>query len=126
MTHELLFKLEPWQAALAHQILGGELPGGLTEITNTTRQPERICSHEDFSECVYITTAPSSFTRTIGIEFFDVNRNMVALMYGIEEYNQTQQFKAIMYGHRYWYDFHNQPRRNPTMRPLLHNGGKPR
>ncbi len=36
------------------------------------------------------------------------------------------QLHAIDQGTRYWYDHQGQPRRNPTMRPLLQNGKKPR
>lgn len=65
-------------------------------------------------------------TKTLNVSFFDFNYNMLALMYGIEEYNRAQQFKAIAHRKRYWHDFTHQPRRNPTMPPLLHNGKAPR
>ena len=65
-------------------------------------------------------------TKTLNVTFFDVNHNMIALMYGIEEYNRGKKIQAIIHRNRYWHDFAGQLRRNPTMRPLLHNGKKPR
>ena len=65
-------------------------------------------------------------TKTLNVSFFDVNHNMMTLMFGIEEYNRTKHLQATILHHRYWYDHQGQPHRNPTMRPLLHNGGKPR
>lgn len=67
-----------------------------------------------------------SFTKTVNFKFLDVNHNMIALMYGIEEYNRAKHLQATILHHRYWHDHQGQPRRNPTMRPILHNGGKPR
>ena len=65
-------------------------------------------------------------TRTLNVTFFDVNHNMIALMFGIEEYNRARHLQATILNHRYWHDHQGQPRRNPTKRPLLHNGKKPR
>ena len=65
-------------------------------------------------------------TKTLNVSFFDVNHNMIALMFGIEEYNRANHLQAITNRNRYWHDFAGQPRRNPTMRPLLHNGKAPR
>ena len=64
--------------------------------------------------------------KTLNVTFFDYNHNMIALMYGIEEYNRGKKIQAVIQGRRYWHDHQGQPRRNPTMRPLLNNGGKPR
>ena len=64
--------------------------------------------------------------RTLNVSFFDVNHNMIALMFGIEEYNRGKKIQAVILRHRYWHDFTGQPRRNPLMRPLLHNGKAPR
>ena len=61
-------------------------------------------------------------TKTLNVTFFDVNHNMIALMYGIEEYDRAKHLQATILHHRYWHDFTGQPRRNPLMRPLLHNG----
>lgn len=65
-------------------------------------------------------------TKTIDVTFFDFNHNMIALMFGIEEYDRAKRIQAITHRNRYWHDFTGQPRRNPLMRPLLHNGKKPR
>ena len=65
-------------------------------------------------------------TKTLEVSFFDVNHNMMTVMFGIEEYNRAKQLQAVILRHRYWHDHTGQPRRNPTMRPLLHNGKKPR
>ena len=65
-------------------------------------------------------------TKTLNVSFFDVNDNMIALMFGIDEYNQLRRIQAIINRQRYWHDFSRQPRRNPLMRPLLHNGKTPR
>ena len=65
-------------------------------------------------------------TKTLNVTFFDVNHNMMTLMFGIEEYNRHQRMQAVILRHRYWHDHQGQPRRNPTMRPLLHNGKAPR
>lgn len=62
--------------------------------------------------------------KTLNVTFFDVNHNMIALMFGIEEYDRAKRLQAITHRNRYWHDFTNQPRRNPTMRPLIHNGRK--
>lgn len=67
-----------------------------------------------------------SFTKTVNFKFIEANHNMIALMYGIEEYNRIKKIHAVIHRNRYWQDFAGQPRRNPTMRPLLHNGDKPR
>ena len=67
-----------------------------------------------------------SFTKTVNFKFLDFNDNMIALMYGIEEYNRAKHLQATILHHRYWHDHQGQPRRNPTMRPLLHNGKAPR
>src|SRR5699024_7172174 len=63
---------------------------------------------------------------TLNVTFFDVNHNMMTLMFGIEEYNRAKHLQATILRHRYWYDFTGQPRRNPLMKPLLHNGKAPR
>ena len=65
-------------------------------------------------------------TKTLNVTFFDVNHNMMTLMFGIEEYNRHQHIQATILRNRYWRDHQGQPRRNPYMRPLLHNGKKPR
>lgn len=67
-----------------------------------------------------------SLTKTVNVSFFDVNHNMIALMFGIEEYNRAKLFQAIIHRNRYWRDFNGQPRRTPGKRPLIHNGKKPR
>ena len=67
-----------------------------------------------------------TYEKTLNVSFIDVNHNMLALMFGIDEYDRTKRVQAIIHRNRYWHDFTHQPRRNPTMRPLLHNGGKPR
>ena len=51
---------------------------------------------------------------------------MMTLMFSIEEYNRAKHLQATILHHRYWHDHQGQPRRNPTMRPLLQNGKKPR
>ena len=61
-------------------------------------------------------------TKTLNVSFFDFNYNMLALMYGIEEYNRAKHLQAVILRHRYWHDHQGQPHRNPLMRPLLHNG----
>ena len=65
-------------------------------------------------------------TKTVSFDTIDANHNMIALMFGIEGYNQLRRIQAIANRQRYWHDFSNQPRRNPLMRPLLHNGKTPR
>lgn len=65
-------------------------------------------------------------TKTLDVTFFDVNHNMMTVMFGIEEYNRAKHLQAVILRHRYWHDFTGQPRRNPLMKPLLHNGRKPR
>ena len=67
-----------------------------------------------------------SIETTLNVTFFDVNHNMIALMFGIEEYNRAKHLQATILNHRYWHDHRGQPRRNPTKQPLLHNGKKPR
>ena len=67
-----------------------------------------------------------STEKTLNVTFFDYNHNMIALMFGIDEYNRTKHLQAVILHRRYWYDHRGQPRRNPTMRPLLHNGKAPR
>ena len=67
-----------------------------------------------------------SSEKTLNVTFFDYNHNMMTLMFGIEEYNRTKHLQATILHHRYWHDHQGQPRRNPTKRPLLHNGKKPR
>ena len=65
-------------------------------------------------------------TKTLDVTFFDVNHNMLALMFSIEEYNRTKHLQAVILHRRYWHDHQGQPRRNPTMRPILNNGKAPR
>ena len=67
-----------------------------------------------------------STEKTLNVTFFDYNHNMIALMFGIDEYDRTKRVQAVILHHRYWHDHQGQPRRNPLMRPLLHNGRKPR
>ena len=67
-----------------------------------------------------------STEKTLNVTFFDYNHNMMTLMFGIEEYNRAKHLQAVILHHRYWHDHLGQPHRNPTMRPLLHNGKKPR
>lgn len=67
-----------------------------------------------------------TLTKTVNFTFFDYNHNMRVIMFGIEEYNRTKQLQAVILHHRYWHDHLGQPRRNPTMRPLLHKGKAPR
>ena len=52
--------------------------------------------------------------------------NYFTVRISIEEYNLHQRMQSVILRHRYWHDHQGQPRRNPTMRPLLHNGKKPR
>ena len=65
-------------------------------------------------------------TKTLNVSFFDFNHNMITLMFSIEEYNRAKHLQATILHHRYWHDHQGQPRRNPLMKPLLHNGKKPR
>ena len=65
-------------------------------------------------------------TKTLNASFFDVNHNMMTLMFGIEEYNRAKHLQATILHHRYWHDHRGQPRRNPTKQPLLQNGKAPR
>ena len=67
-----------------------------------------------------------STEKTLNVTFFDYNHNMIALMLGIDEYDRTKRLQATILHHRYWHDHQGQPRRNPTMQPLLHNGKAPR
>lgn len=64
-----------------------------------------------------------SFTKTVTFKFLDVNHNMTALMYGTETKYAPLTNIHIGYNQnaRYWH-INGQPRRNPTMRPLLQNG----
>lgn len=52
----------------------------------------------------------------------NVNRNSFVVRISIEEYNRTKHLQALILRNRYWHDTDGQPRRNPTMRPLIHNG----
>lgn len=63
-------------------------------------------------------------TKTLDVTFFDFNHNMIALTFGIEEYNRAKRLQAVILHHRYWHDHQGQPRRNPLMKPLIHNGRK--
>ena len=67
-----------------------------------------------------------SIETTLNVTLIETNHNMIALMFGIEEYNSTKHLQPTILHHRYWHDHQGQPRRNPTMRPLLHNGKAPR
>lgn len=67
-----------------------------------------------------------SSEKTLNVTFIETNHNMIALMFGIEEYNRAKHHQATIHRNRYWHDFAGQPRRNPLMRPLLHNGKAPR
>ena len=78
---------------------GGKLPAGLTEITNTTGHGILVSPYQRVGTSNYFTVRIS-----------------------IEEYDRHQHMQAVILRHRYWYDHQGQPRRNPTMRPLLHNG----
>src|SRR5690625_3226944 len=82
---------------------GGKLPAGLTKITNTTGHDILVSPYPRFGTSNYFTVRIS-----------------------IEEYDRHQRMQATILHHRYWHDFAGQPRRNPTMRPLLHNGKAPR
>jgi len=68
-----------------------------------------------------------SITKTVNIKFIEANHNMIALMYGTETNYAPLTNIRIGYNQnaRYW-NINGQPHRNPTMRPILHNGGKPR
>lgn len=81
----------------------GELPTGLQEVTNTTGHGILISPYPRFGTSNYFTVRIS-----------------------IEEYNRHQRMQAVILRHRYWHDHQGQPRRNPTKRPLLQNGKKPR
>ena len=52
--------------------------------------------------------------------------NYFTVRISIEEYNLHQRMQSAILHHRYWHDHQGQPRRNPNMKPLLHNGKKPR
>src|SRR5699024_5732434 len=80
-----------------------ELPTRLTKITITTGHDILISPYPRFGTSNYFTVRIS-----------------------IEEYNRHQRMQAVILRHRYWHDHQGQPRRNPTMRPLLQNGKKPR
>ena len=81
----------------------GKLPSGLQEVTNTTGHGILVSPSPRFGTSNYFTVRIS-----------------------IEEYNRHQHMQAIILRHRYWHDHQGQPHRNPTKRPLLHNGKKPR
>ena len=59
-------------------------------------------------------------------EYPRFNTNYFTVRISIEEYNRHQRIQSVILRHRYWHDHQGQPRRNPTMQPLLHNGKKPR
>ena len=82
---------------------GGKLPAGLTPINNHTGHGILVSPYPRFGTSNYFTVRIS-----------------------IEEYNLHQRMQAVILRHRYWHDHQGQPRRNPTMRPLLQNGKKPR
>ena len=81
----------------------GQLPSGLTEVTNTTGHDILIIPYPRFG-----------------------TSNYFAVRISIEEYNRVKHLQAVILRHRYWHDHQGQPRRNPLMRPLLHNGKAPR
>ena len=98
----------------------GELPTGLHEITNTSSQPERVYTQEEIQQAWDgLKNAMAPVVRDLA-KLWDKLRQQVPLM------NLIAQEQAISNGDRYWHDHQGQPRRNPTMRPLLHNGKAPR
>ena len=98
----------------------GQLPTGLTEVTNTSSEPERIYTREEIQQTWDgLKNAMAPVLRGL-VEVWDELRQNKKLMETIAE------LQAIDQGHRYWHDHQGQPRRNPTMRPILNNGKKPR
>ena len=59
-------------------------------------------------------------------EYPRFNTNCFTVRISVEEYNRAKHLQATILHHRYWHDFTGQPRRNPTMRPILNNGKAPR
>ena len=98
----------------------GELPAGLQEVTNTSSQPERVYTQEEIQQAWDgLKNAMAPILKNL-VKVWDELRQQGPLM------NLIAQEQAISNGDRYWYDTNGQPRRNPTMRPLLQNGKKPR
>ena len=98
----------------------GELPTGLQEVTNTSSQPERVYTQEEIQQAWDgLKNAIAPILKNL-VKVWDELRQQGQLM------DTIAQLHAIDQGTRYWHDFAGQPRRNPTMRPLLHNGKKPR
>ena len=98
----------------------GELPVGLTEIRNVGHEVERTYTHEETQQAWdNFKKAMAPVVRDLA-KLWDKLRQQGPLM------NLIAQEQAISNGDRYWYDTNGQPRRNPTMRPLLQNGKKPR
>ena len=82
---------------------GGKLPAGLSYVKNTTGHGILVSPYQRFGTSNYFTVRIS-----------------------IEEYNRAKHRQAIILRHRYWHDYTGQPRRNPLMKSLIHNGKKPR
>ena len=98
----------------------GQLPAGLQEVTNTTRQPERVYTQEEIQQAWDgLKNAMAPILKNL-VKVWDELRQQGQLM------DTIAQLHAIDQGTRYWHDYIGQPRRNPTMRPLLQNGKKPR
>lgn len=99
---------------------GGELPAGPQEITNTTGKPERIYTRKEIQQ------AWDGLKNAMAPILKDLAKAWEKLRQQGQLMDTIAQLRAIDQGNRYWHDHHGQPRRNPTKRPLLHNGGKPR
>ena len=94
----------------------GELPVGLTEIRNVGHEVERTYTHGEIQQTWdNLKNAMAPVLKDL-TQIWDELRQQDPLM------NLIAQHQAIDNGDRYWYDHQGQPHRNPTMRPLLHNG----
>ena len=98
----------------------GQLPTGITEVTNTSSQPERVYTREEIQQAWDgLKNAMASILKDL-VKVWDELRQQGKLM------DTIAQLHAIDQGTRYWHDHQGQPRRNPTMRPILNNGKAPR
>lgn len=98
----------------------GQLPAGLQEVTNTSSQPERVYTHQEIQQAWDgLKNAMAPVLKDL-VKLWDEIRQQGPLLDTIAE------LQAIDKGHRYWHDHRGQPRRNPTMRPILNNGKAPR
>ena len=92
----------------------------ITRVTNTSSQPERVLTEADYQQAWdNLKNAMVPVLKDLA-KVWDELRQQGQLM------DTIAQLHAIDQGTRYWHDHQGQPRRTPNMRPILHNGGKPR